>query len=286
MALQGLLVALPQDVLWQILLRFPATELCRLRAVCRSWRSIASDPAFIAAHKARHRETLVVGSIPAPHGLDVLLIDLQGKVLKRIHVNGCSSMEVRTNLNLVCATEHRGSGCASVNDPATGVTHALPRNMAAETKSHGRPLREYSAMFVLGIVDTEVYKVPRILTDADRRHVQLFEVLTLDNRGLTPWRAVEGISGHVETNTTASNVVIRGVVHLVAVESGGVENDCIARFNLKTEEWMPSLRGPITSHPDLNDIGIHSVLEKYSLAEVNGSLVVARFTFQQYTVKV
>ena len=140
-------------------------------------------------------------------------------------------------------------------------------------------------MVVLGIVDTEVYKVLRILTDADRRHVQLFEVLTLDNRGLTPWRAVEGISGHVETNTTASNMVIRGVVHLVAVESGGVENDCIARFNLKTEEWMPSLRGPITSHPDLNDIGIHSVLEKYSLAEVNGSLVVARFTFQQYTVK-
>ena len=165
-------------------------------------------------------------------------------------------------------------------------THALPRNMAAETKSHGRPLREYSAMFVLGIVDTEVYKVLRILTDADRRHVQLFEVLTLDNRGLTPWRAVEGISGHVETNTTASNMVIRGVVHLVAVESGGVENDCIARFNLKTEEWMPSLRGPITSHPDLDDIGIHDrVVENYSLAEVNGSLVVGRFTFQQYTVK-
>jgi hypothetical protein len=52
-------------------------------------------------------------------------------------------------------------------------------------------------MFVLGRVDTEVYKVLRILTD-DRRHVRLFEVPTLDNRGPTPWRAVEGISGHVE----------------------------------------------------------------------------------------
>jgi len=190
-------------VLWQILLRFPATELCRLRAVCRSWRSITSDPAFIAAHKARHRETLVVGSIPAAHGLDVLLIDLQGKVLKRIHVNGCSSMEVRTNLNFVCATEHRGSGCASVNDPATGVTHALPRNMAAETKSHGRPLREYSAMFVLGIVDTEVYKVLRILTD-DCRHVQLFEVLRLHHSVQPQDREVDAIAPRSDNQPSGS----------------------------------------------------------------------------------
>jgi len=149
-------------------------------------------------------------------------------------------------------------------------------------------------MFVLGIVDTEVYKVLRILTD-DCRHVQLFEVLTLDNRGPTPWGAVEGISGHVDTNSVVgTNVVIRGVVHVInrggvdkdCITRGGVDKDCITRFNLKTQKWMPSLRGPITSHPDLDDIGIHDrVVENYSLAEVNGSLVIGRFTFQQYTVK-
>ena len=41
---------LPQDVLWQVLLTFPANELCRLRAVCRLWCSITGDSAFIAAH--------------------------------------------------------------------------------------------------------------------------------------------------------------------------------------------------------------------------------------------
>ncbi|CAL4897534.1 unnamed protein product [Urochloa decumbens] len=37
---------LPADVLYDILLRLPANHLCRLRLVCRSWRSLTSDPLF------------------------------------------------------------------------------------------------------------------------------------------------------------------------------------------------------------------------------------------------
>nr|TKW30994.1 hypothetical protein SEVIR_2G076100v2 [Setaria viridis] len=36
--------ALPADLLYEILLRLAAIELCRLRLVCRSWRSLTSDP--------------------------------------------------------------------------------------------------------------------------------------------------------------------------------------------------------------------------------------------------
>ncbi|KAF8731968.1 hypothetical protein HU200_015918 [Digitaria exilis] len=34
------------DVLFEVLLRFPADELCRLRLVCRSWWSLSTDPVF------------------------------------------------------------------------------------------------------------------------------------------------------------------------------------------------------------------------------------------------
>ncbi|CAL4897513.1 unnamed protein product [Urochloa decumbens] len=43
--------ALPADVLYDVLLRLPAKEICRLRVVCRSWRSLTSDPLFARAHE-------------------------------------------------------------------------------------------------------------------------------------------------------------------------------------------------------------------------------------------
>ncbi|CAN6171596.1 unnamed protein product, partial [Urochloa humidicola] len=45
---------LPADVLFDVLLRLPAKELCRLRAVCRAWRSLTFDPLFAVAHAAWH----------------------------------------------------------------------------------------------------------------------------------------------------------------------------------------------------------------------------------------
>ena len=38
---------LPPDLLSDVLLLLPAKELCRLRAVCRSWRSLTFDPLFV-----------------------------------------------------------------------------------------------------------------------------------------------------------------------------------------------------------------------------------------------
>jgi hypothetical protein len=51
---------LPADAVYEILLRVPAKDLCRFRAVCRPWRSLLSDPHFIAAHAAHHPGPLIV----------------------------------------------------------------------------------------------------------------------------------------------------------------------------------------------------------------------------------
>ncbi|OEL23114.1 hypothetical protein BAE44_0015866, partial [Dichanthelium oligosanthes] len=44
---------LPTDVLYDILLRLPAKELCRLRLICRAWRALISDPGYARAHQSR-----------------------------------------------------------------------------------------------------------------------------------------------------------------------------------------------------------------------------------------
>ncbi|KQK20395.1 hypothetical protein BRADI_1g54256v3, partial [Brachypodium distachyon] len=54
-------IQLPEDVIHDILLRVPAKPLRRLRAVCRSWRSLTSTSSFIAAHTARHGPLVAAG---------------------------------------------------------------------------------------------------------------------------------------------------------------------------------------------------------------------------------
>ncbi|XP_072148162.1 uncharacterized protein [Setaria viridis] len=83
---------LPLDALYEVLLRVPAKDLCRLRAVCRPWRSLLSDPHFVAAHTARHPEPLIVAAThhtdrsPPDHLLDIM--DLSGRVIKRVVKSG------------------------------------------------------------------------------------------------------------------------------------------------------------------------------------------------------
>ncbi|TKW30981.2 hypothetical protein SEVIR_2G076301v4 [Setaria viridis] len=64
------------DAVYEILLRLPAKELCRLRAVCRGWRSLLSDPHLIAAHSARHPGPLIVAGYNPRYRDDGVLFDI------------------------------------------------------------------------------------------------------------------------------------------------------------------------------------------------------------------
>lgn len=46
----GVLVSLPEDIIFDVLARLPVKMLCQLRCVSKTWRALISDPAFIAAH--------------------------------------------------------------------------------------------------------------------------------------------------------------------------------------------------------------------------------------------
>jgi hypothetical protein len=105
---------LPPDVLYEILLLLPAKDLCRLRAVCRAWRALTSNPLFAAAHKSRHTSPLLALAYNDKKGTGVDIVDLSGTVLKRI-----PSIEI----NIEIVVKGRVAGLISNNQNATRVLH-------------------------------------------------------------------------------------------------------------------------------------------------------------------
>ncbi|CAN6222693.1 unnamed protein product [Urochloa humidicola] len=84
-------VVLAPDVLYEILLRVPATPLCRFRAVSQSWCSLLSDdPHFAAAHTARHPLFAVAVAVAVAAGFngeaaEINLVNTSGRVVKRVN---------------------------------------------------------------------------------------------------------------------------------------------------------------------------------------------------------
>ncbi|CAN6203382.1 unnamed protein product [Urochloa humidicola] len=124
-------VILPMDVLYEILLRAPARPLCCFRAVCRSWRSLLSDPPFAAAHAARHRGDPPLLAVCAAG--EIRLLDMvSGHAVKRVNVTHSSLLQhMVPHQDLVLLHDHDVIGHdrpLRVLDPATGAVSFLPES--------------------------------------------------------------------------------------------------------------------------------------------------------------
>jgi hypothetical protein len=112
---------LPIDAIYEILIRLPAEELCRLRVVCRPWRSLLSDLQFIAAHATRHRRPLFVAGGDKSYRDDGILcriIDLSGQVIKYIRWTSREDerlMLISTQHNLACFAKGSSMRCQLLN---------------------------------------------------------------------------------------------------------------------------------------------------------------------------
>ena len=53
-------VSLPEDIVFDVLALVPAKDLCRFRCVCKAWRALISDPAFVAVQRS-HASPYLVG---------------------------------------------------------------------------------------------------------------------------------------------------------------------------------------------------------------------------------
>ncbi|WVZ62640.1 hypothetical protein U9M48_012360 [Paspalum notatum var. saurae] len=119
---------------------------------------------------------------PVPASVVVCIVDLSGKVVKRIAgaAGGRCEQLLCTRLNLGCLTTDWNR--CRVFSPATGAVHVLPKNPAAEHASRVN-LRDPYTLFALGwIASTGEYKVLRMFNQvgfAFGGQQQLFEVSLL-----------------------------------------------------------------------------------------------------------
>ncbi|CAN6203326.1 unnamed protein product [Urochloa humidicola] len=289
---------LPVDASYEILLRFPAKDLCRLRAVSRAWRSLLSDPQFIAAHGARHPGPLIVSGHPISTGrrsdyLRFKIMDLSGRIVKRLHVagegtnNAADDVKISSQAGLVCILGDMGKRCR-VLDPATGSVTSLPEGLAEEHAANQPGMGQYSAAVVCGkVASTGEHKVLRVL---DIRLFSCFgsnpkplcEVLTLDGSGNARWRGKKASPDPVSVYDETSRAVVDGCVYfflneLAPLHIAGPKR--IASFDLGMEEWRRTLKGPkivgfvgnnARRRPRRGDVDYNY----FSLAALNGCLAV------------
>ncbi|CAN6197447.1 unnamed protein product [Urochloa humidicola] len=275
---------LPVDVLFDVLLRLPAKELCRLRAVCRSWRSLTIDPLFTSAHAARHPDPLFLATF-LDDPTHICVVNLSGNVLKRI-LNADDHHLLCTRLGLACVATVSNS--CRVIDPATGSVQLLPQIPAEEHLNRENLLKPYTSFAFGRIATTGEYKVIRIfsrpnLTGFHQPH--LFEVFTIiSGSSSAQWRARWS---HDDPYEPGSAIVVGQVVYFKvdtvfdamagAGVNPGIPLDRIHSFDLEREEWNGLLRGPIADIFETDEYD-HQ-LEDYrflwpelTLADLRGSL--------------
>ncbi|PUZ68927.1 hypothetical protein GQ55_2G067900 [Panicum hallii var. hallii] len=275
---------LPPDALFDTLLRLPAREICRLRAVSRSWRSLTSDPVFVRAHAAAHPGPLFVAKF-RDNQTDVYVLDLAGNVLKRISGVADASVHVLcARLNLAClATDW--NRCRVLN-PATGAVQILPRSPAPQHRNRAN-LSEPYTFFALGLVaSTGEYKVFRMFNRLD----QVFEVLTVSSStGQSCWRAkpkpsfsIQAFTG-VVVDAVVYFLISKSYIHASHTDARARRPDHIMSFDLEREEWRRGLTGPVGGHIASVE-GLLSDKYRLDLAELKGSLVLVYKRRQQLTL--
>ncbi|KAM0851230.1 hypothetical protein ACQ4PT_052563 [Festuca glaucescens] len=255
------LVPVP-DSMYEILLRQPAKELCRLRAVCRSWRALTSSPLFIAAHKARHTNPLLVVGYAKGNSTSIRfgVVDLSGgNALGRIPKVGGGTVPV-----------HKTAGDV-VRVPASEDEEIHVMRTRVDLICFARLSRPLGLSILNPVSSTGEYKALRItgLGDEPCSGRQLCEVITFDGTDHGRWRGKQGPPSLLDTRF----VIVVGAVVYFLMKFYSLDSDhqlliaepsSIVSFNLGTEEWMGILRGPapvrkfIQDNKDLNYPG-HSL---------------------------
>uniref|UniRef100_A0A0A8XVX5 F-box domain-containing protein n=1 Tax=Arundo donax TaxID=35708 RepID=A0A0A8XVX5_ARUDO len=285
---------LPLDVVYEILIRLPAKLLCRLRTVCRPWRSLLSDPQFAAVHAVRHPEPLIIVGYNyhsfegedsedskeesednensdgenVKHKSVVHIMDLSGHIVKEVDMDGHVTS---VHLNLVSISNKTEKGCCRLVNPGTGAMYHVPENREGYNE--------------------DLYPFGQVATTGEYKMLQMgyymfddnFKVCTLNNSSHIRRRFVGNPPLSFEWYRKSS-VVIDGVVYFlsrdayyaVIFESRVIEQDWIVSFDLETERWRPNIRGPGSSFLDNSvDLNVNERIEKQlSLANLNGSLVI------------
>jgi len=224
--------ALPPDLVREILLRLPAADACRLRAVSRPWRALLSDPLFAAAHAARHHPgPLVAVGYDASLGAGRVLCDvvdcLSGRVAKRVRSGTGRERVMCAHRDHLCVARGSSMSCHLL-DLTTGAVRALPDGLAAEHARHRQAFSDCWASTAFGLApSTGHYKVLRAL-HSFRYHPmeKLYEVVTIDGSSSSQarWRGKRAPPYPVELGDWYS-VVVKHIVYFFLSDYNSVLAD-------------------------------------------------------------
>jgi F-box interacting protein len=268
---------LPTDVLREVLLRLPVDVLCRLRLVCRSWLSLTSDPTFANAHASRH--PLFAGVHVGCVDFEVRVVELYGKVVRRVPDVRQACYGLNTQLDLVCVSSLHAQSPSSVLDLTTGkVVAMLPSAF----------VRPDTALFPFLLGHVPSMGQLKVFYSCRRRDhaVQACSVTTLGDGGDGEgWRAVPSPPALVASGPR-DRVVIGGFAYFLLNTNGDMEPDAIAMFDLAEEEWRPAtLQGPLSSRLAGDDDGKKKKLMYHGLlhlAAMDGCLVTVHHNGNRY----
>ncbi|KAK1669384.1 hypothetical protein QYE76_057543 [Lolium multiflorum] len=249
------------DVFFEILSWLPLRSLLRCRCVCKSWRALVSNPAFVAAHRSRAQPLLVAATEkPMSWANSTLeIMDAEGDAVRLVVYLGDHWKFLASLDSFVLLTSRQDTYYSSayptvrVINLVTGETVAtcsIPVDWAAGRGSRiptwfgfGRAARS-GALKVLCIV------FPKRLR---------CEVLTLGDNGNSEWRQTTRPSNMI--CDSSDGVEVNGALHFLSVYQTH-----ILGFDLESEEWT-TIHGPSGIIP--------TPWEKIGLAELNGSLCIA-----------
>ncbi|KAL6595049.1 hypothetical protein ACP70R_048152 [Stipagrostis hirtigluma subsp. patula] len=253
----------------EVLLRLPARPLCRLRAVCRAWRSLISDPAFVAAHASRHPGPLVAVAVIAGKfdGMaDLVLLDMSGNIRKRVPAGGWRpEAKMLTHGHLAAMALDGRCIRVRVVDMESGAVSLVPDRIQVEHASDTRS-QATGGVPVLGRASGE-HKLLRI---SSKGRDQVCHVVTIGGGGGSGWTErppppppppprVPVFPGHGRA------VVVNGIAYF-----------------LVRPQWSPTiLRGPVSSCTD--DTAEHTAGCEwhFQLTALNGRLVVVHRNVDQ-----
>nr|CAB3468631.1 unnamed protein product [Digitaria exilis] len=174
---------LPEDIIFDVLSRLRAKVLCRFKCVCKGWRALISDQAFVADHKSRAAPLIagVFRSQRMGHKFELRVMDMDDGSILRVFKDMPMYL-APTRIDLICAYDQDGS--AMIVDPAPGRVLAVSEHnpwidKATLPRSH----------YILGrAAPSGTYKVLHIHESFDGND-QLCEIAAINDCGTEPtWR--------------------------------------------------------------------------------------------------
>ncbi|TVU07320.1 hypothetical protein EJB05_47370, partial [Eragrostis curvula] len=191
------LTGFPEEILQEILIRLPAKSVLRCRAVCRSWRRLTSDPAFLVAHHRLQPTLHIISSFrpsddqPFPDCLDA--VDLQIGEIRRDIWPGNHSFDASCDGLLVIGSIIIGK--SRICNPATRqwapISRKVPVANVVGLFRH-QPTGEYRVLFWRTSSVRHEYYCPNeycVLTvgsDHDPRPILVFDTVAESFRHMRP----------------------------------------------------------------------------------------------------